>query len=338
MHAKLSGITCKKCSYKPIDRHDLKVHRKSTHASDDFMCGDCEYRAFRQQDLKKHFQRVHEKRRDHKCIHCDYAAFEKKRLRKHVISVHNGKFPCKMCSYKSPDMQDLKQHVMLAHEPADIEHNTTPRQEIDLNRDTADPREVHDTEEVWLKAESKDEGSYKIEIEDPLNITIKGDYKCQMCNFAASENSELRRHASIIHEERIGLKCGLCDYAARDRRTLQRHISRIHERQRKYKCDRCDYAATDKQYLVNHVLCVHEKRRDNKCAQCDFASFDKRGLRNHVKSMHSNINGKPVIPICIDEPMKDLADAATKAPTIKVKGGVRLRRDARNGFGQNTLF
>ena len=237
MHAKLSGITCKKCSYKPIDRHDLKVHRKSTHASDDFMCGDCEYRAFRQQDLEKHFQRVHEKRRDHKCMYCDYAAFEKKVLLAHLNSIHSQKYPCKECSYKAQDEQDLHQHEMLAHETTGNEWHTTPGQEIRLSSGKADSCADLSTDEVWIKEESTDQASSNMELEDPLNITKSKDYRCPLCDFSAFESGKLRRHVRITHGTRKELKCGQCDYAARDKWVLKRHEKRIHERLRNARGD-----------------------------------------------------------------------------------------------------
>ena len=118
------------------------------------------------------------------------------------------------------------------------------------------------------------------------HITLKRDFKCDQCEYAASSKGNLTHHIKSVHKKERHFKCDQCDYAASVMCNLTHHIQSVHGKKRDFKCHLCDYAASVKCNLTSHIRSVHEKKRDFKCNQCDYAATVKCNLTSHIKSVH----------------------------------------------------
>ena len=65
-------------------------------------------------------------------------------------------------------------------------------------------------------------------------------------------------------------KCKKCDFASSDQSNLKRHL-KSHNGGKIYKCNQCDIAFAHAGNLRMHLK-THTGEKSNKCNQCDYAS------------------------------------------------------------------
>ena len=111
----------------------------------------------------------------------------------------------------------------------------------------------------------------------------KKAYKCQQCDYQATDISNFNRHVKTIHEG-IKYPCQHCDYQATRLDHLQIHIKTKHEGIR-YPCEQCDYKATTPINLKIHTEFKHEGIK-YPCQQCDYRATLAKNLRRHIMSKH----------------------------------------------------
>ena len=121
-------------------------------------------------------------------------------------------------------------------------------------------------------------------------------YPCDLCEYVATDQSNLKKHKDSIHEG-IRYFCEQCDYAATQRASLKRHKSRQHKTLRKKNSN----LYTDKNRLMDYYK-THRQEEDytdrkqqsnlqNKafrylCDLCNFAATQKSTLKRHMKTSH----------------------------------------------------
>ena len=78
-------------------------------------------------------------------------------------------------------------------------------------------------------------------------------------------------HVRSVHND-LWFKCEHCDYKASQKCNLVRHKQFKHEGRIYYRCDQCSYTACNKQKLDKHIQeNVHENGRNEfNCVECDF--------------------------------------------------------------------
>ena len=85
------------------------------------------------------------------------------------------------------------------------------------------------------------------------------DFKCVICSYSTSKNSNLKAHEAAVPEKKKDYKCDKCEYATFCSNVLKRHMRRKHEQlEQSIKCDKCDYKTTAKNNLKRHMR-VHDK-------------------------------------------------------------------------------
>ena len=62
-----------------------------------------------------------------------------------------------------------------------------------------------------------------------------------------------------VHEGIKSFKCNLCDYQATQISNLKIHIDSVHEGTKPFKCNLCYYKAAQNASLKRHIRSVHEK-------------------------------------------------------------------------------
>ena len=80
-------------------------------------------------------------------------------------------------------------------------------------------------------------------------------------------------------------KCNQCDYASSQASNLRRHL-KTHSEEKPNKCNECELAFSQEGHLRTH-LNTHSREKSNKCNQCNFASSQASNLRTHLKT-HRN--------------------------------------------------
>ena len=64
-------------------------------------------------------------------------------------------------------------------------------------------------------------------------------------------------HLKSVHDKVIDQHCDLCDFKASQSSDLRRHKKTVHFRIKDYECDQCDYKAQFKSSLIEHKRSKH---------------------------------------------------------------------------------
>ena len=70
-------------------------------------------------------------------------------------------------------------------------------------------------------------------------------FKCNRCEYAATQSSDLKKHVLAVHDKVKNLKCELCEYVASYSNHLRRHVRSVHAKEKNFKCEQCEYAASE---------------------------------------------------------------------------------------------
>ena len=130
---------------------------------------------------------------------------------------------------------------------------------------------------------------------EPMPLMSNGDkqnqqelpaFKCDLCLFKTSEESDFIKHQTV-HE---GLRC-----------------------------QQCDFIGYRQHNLVSHIEQVHKQSRFN-CAWCTYTACRKTDLTKHIKSYHNGDlsgGGTEIIPLSSLSPLppSSLSELVMKAPT-----------------------
>ena len=121
------------------------------------------------------------------------------------------------------------------------------------------------------------------QFEETLDNTQHGEKqnKCNQCDYASSQASNLRTHFKTHSGEKSN-KCDQCDFAC----WLRTHL-KTHSGEKQNKCNQCDYASSQASNLRTHLK-THSGEKSNKCDQCDFECW----LRTHLKTRNRENSNK----------------------------------------------
>ena len=87
-------------------------------------------------------------------------------------------------------------------------------------------------------------------------------HKCNQCNYASSQSSNLKTHFKRHSGEKLH-KCKQCNYASSYAGTLRTHMT-THSGERPNKCNQCEYASSQLGHLRTHLK-THSGEKSNKC-------------------------------------------------------------------------
>ena len=159
--------------------------------------------------------------------------------------------------------------------------------------DLVEMRSQHSLNELQEKTEANDKTSQH----ESQHKGVVKVYKCEMCNFIASQRDNLQKH---INRKHLGIKddtpCDQCDYNPRDRRNLIKHKKVVHEGLR-YPCNFCEYKSTSRTVLNNHISSIH-KGIKHQCDQCGKQFSTSTILSCHIREFHEGIRIKVKCEFC----------------------------------------
>ena len=107
-----------------------------------------------------------------------------------------------------------------------------------------------------------------------------GPRSIKLCNYAASQASDLKRHVMIVHEKVKNFKCDLCEYATSWAKQLKNHVMAVHENVKNFKCDLCEYATSYANHLKNQGTAVHDLQEGLQFGWKSSRACEKGSLQN----------------------------------------------------------
>ena len=72
----------------------------------------------------------------------------------------------------------------------------------------------------------------------------------------------LNQHIRRVHINDKHFKCELCDYAASSESNLKQHTKSAHIQQKDFMCELCDYATSTKGHIKSHIKISHNKQEE----------------------------------------------------------------------------
>ena len=56
----------------------------------------------------------------------------------------------------------------------------------------------------------------------------------------------MNRHVASVHERKKPFKCEICDFSASQKSVKDLHVAAVHEGKKPFKCENCDYRSASK--------------------------------------------------------------------------------------------
>lgn len=116
------------------------------------------------------------------------------------------------------------------------------------------------------------------------------NYKCDYCEYATKQKSNLKRHIQIIHEKENTeiFYCKHCDYKTYYKGVLNSHIKRHEGHTPGFVCTSCNKGFTSKYNLDEHILKNHPDEIDcitkniKYCQFCCYKTLKASHLKGHM--------------------------------------------------------
>jgi KRAB domain-containing zinc finger protein len=290
---------CKDCAYTTKFRGSLYRHVTSAHSKETrFSCEDCGSHYAEHFELVRHVEinsYVKEdgstgmkalKKNDYsemgsdedpsfsndtgeiviQCCHlCKFKSDSQRNLARHIRTVHGEKkFSCTNCEKKFASKRVLNQHIARSCKVL--------KQKQKFQKTPANPAD----------SVEKDEES--------------GEFKCSLCPFTSTEDSNVINHIEKIH---VKLVCNICSAEFSPDDDLSEHncgnkgdaASGTDGASKIYNCDECDYTSTFRNNVAKHMRSIHQKEKKYLCSDCGSQFNEQKSLNYHLeknKIVHSD--------------------------------------------------
>ncbi|KAG6461508.1 zinc finger Y-chromosomal protein 2 [Manduca sexta] len=114
---------CQICGYTTSSKQQFWRHKRKHKAEKRFKCHLCEYKARHSMSLVYHLK-SHDRKNGVECGKCGLYFIEKRNAARHLKNcTGKGKvYPCKLCSYMTKRLSDLRRHVNSIHGDDDVDY------------------------------------------------------------------------------------------------------------------------------------------------------------------------------------------------------------------------
>ena len=257
-------------------------------------CKQCQYKCRKRKPLQTHMLEEHNEI-IYLCEHCEKIFKDKTEMQEHERGVHGGiKYPCPEldCSYSTPDIQSLEEHIESTHQDLSHKHEISHCKRCDFT--TSNPKLLKCHEDTFHKTVEYNcsQCDFKCNWESSLRQHTEQchgskDFSCDVCSFTCRWKTALNKHKRDKHSETGSVtQCSFCGVEFPCRRDLKRHIRENHEIPQEFKCSYCGKNFPKKPNLKIHER-IHTGEKPYKCETCGHAFTAASNLYHHKKK-HAN--------------------------------------------------
>lgn len=171
------------------------------------------------------------------CKQCEEKFVTEKDLKHHIVSAHERNFDCHKCPGKFHFRGHLKTHLENVHSSnLPVHHRSVSVPRISIYGSKATGYSCPVCGKVYKCKNSVK--SHKISVHDRVR------YQCQVCQFSFGAKSALNTHMMRVHAKNRRFQCleTDCPYAATFQSELRKHKETVHGTERPYKCKKCPKA------------------------------------------------------------------------------------------------
>ena len=310
------------CEYSSHSQEGLKNHTEITHSGIQYKCAECGFETRSKLYLQKHMMRRHAAPDAFKCTRCDVAFGSETEMKSHITEDHpsmlqeemekiigrrthiyrkqgNEWFQCKQCPLKFRKIAELRQHIwqhegltpykceicghgtrllsnLKAHMLRHSDAKTHLCDECGKSFKTKNSLKVHHLSQHLVPSQSKSD-------RERCKILVK----CNYCEFACVQRSQLKKHMDI-HTGNRQYKCGICiQHLTNTKAGLRSHYSKHHPE-----------VLFDESLFMTDAEEANETSPDGepqqqtlmqlyKCTQCHTLYDSYAGLEEHFQKEHN---------------------------------------------------
>ena len=174
-------------------------------------------------------------------------------------------FSCKYCNKSFFEVHEVKEHIKI--------HNPISEVEDLRNQVKSLKSQVEELDLKLKNSQTKLPSQTKKYVKPKITTTgtdskfdgKKKDFECTTCHVGFTNNSNLKRHVSYVHED---------------------------GKPKRHSCPKCGKSFRTKEYVKEHVEVVHEGKKPFKCDYCDVCFGRKSDRKSHVTFKHKNVSTK----------------------------------------------
>lgn len=208
---------------------------------------------------------------------------------------------CKLCSETIFDLDDMKTHIVMAHDKKFYLECVAGILPFKLTKDVL-KCVVCDTQyDEYMQLINHMNNHFQNFICDQCGAgfvskhslkyhTIthqKGNYPCDQCDKTFSAPGKRSQHIAMVHRQVKRYRCQHCGEYFRYFFKKKQHLATVHgEQGKEFKCQFCPRAFPLSGTLGYHIKTVHLKIKRFKCDLCEFQSYGKADLADHVITKH----------------------------------------------------
>ena len=175
--------------------------------------------------------------------------------------VHENKKMCDKCGNEFQYNEDLKTHICAIKK---------------FKCFSCEDKEFNNPGELQKHLNSVHEG---VKIHTSLR-----KHACDKCNQRFFDAWSLKRHVSVVHEEKERCTCKICEKSFKYKTQLNRHVTYVHEG-KKFQCHECGKGLASKSSLKIHIV-SHYGVKYHHCHICPLSFTQSSALKRHITIIH----------------------------------------------------
>jgi len=109
-------------------------------------------------------------------------------------------------------------------------------------------------------------------------------YRCDICDFGYSDETDLSLHYELHQSSSIPFKCVICELEHTNSFDLKKHVKYVHSGFEPLKCDGCDKVFSTIQTLKEHRRIHTEPEKLPTCHICSLVCTNKSKLKQHMNT------------------------------------------------------
>lgn len=288
---------CTKCTERTTSRTQAYRHHRKKHSGDDLesvinqLKNPASIRSDSSASHPSKKPKIHRRPRNiYPCKKCSFKTPNSKNLRTHYKLKHSMSVPLTEIRTPSPDLHSTILEIQWSNIKTCREHGrnlylcpTCPYKGNSTSRVAEHFRKTH-------MSNISPPASAEPKIE-PENLVE--NHRCLICYFKTTSEELLEKHLKERHSgdeclesgdsNKIRIFCRSCFFSTYKKSSMKHH-EQLHKNNSAFKCHICSFSVTSLRRLESHLTRHH--RSAFSCESCEFKADTKLKLKNHVNSVH----------------------------------------------------